>query len=60
MSRFEKTAYEMTKMMQNVVNSGTGRKARIDWPVAGKTDFGSYPFYQLQASRYVLYDLYRY
>lgn len=33
----EKTAYEMTLMMQNVVNSGTGRKARIDWPVAGKT-----------------------
>ncbi|MBO3286880.1 PBP1A family penicillin-binding protein [Paenibacillus sp. FSL M8-0228] len=33
----EKTAYEMTQMMQNVVNSGTGRKARIDWPVAGKT-----------------------
>ncbi len=33
----EKTAYEMTQMMQNVVNSGTGRKARINWPVAGKT-----------------------
>lgn len=33
----EKTAYEMTKMLQNVVNDGTGRKAKIDRPVAGKT-----------------------
>ncbi|MDO7904950.1 PBP1A family penicillin-binding protein [Paenibacillus sp. JX-17] len=33
----EKTAYEMTEMMQNVVTSGTGKKAQIDWPVAGKT-----------------------
>lgn len=33
----ESTAYQMTQMMQNVVNSGTGRKARIDRPVAGKT-----------------------
>jgi len=33
----ESTAYQMTQMMKNVVDSGTGRKARIDRPVAGKT-----------------------
>ncbi|MFU1794000.1 PBP1A family penicillin-binding protein [Paenibacillus azoreducens] len=33
----ENTAYQMTEMMQNVVQSGTGRKARISRPVAGKT-----------------------
>lgn len=33
----ESTAYQMTQMMQNVVQSGTGKKARIDRPVAGKT-----------------------
>lgn len=33
----ENTAYQMTQMMQEVVNSGTGKKARIDRPVAGKT-----------------------
>ncbi|WP_310550402.1 transglycosylase domain-containing protein [Paenibacillus glufosinatiresistens] len=33
----ESTAYQMTEMMQEVVQSGTGRKARIDRPVAGKT-----------------------
>ncbi|MED5018834.1 PBP1A family penicillin-binding protein [Paenibacillus chibensis] len=33
----ESTAYQMTQMMQEVVNSGTGTKARIDRPVAGKT-----------------------
>ncbi|WP_025680098.1 PBP1A family penicillin-binding protein [Paenibacillus massiliensis] len=31
------TAYYMTEMMQDVVNTGTGRRAKIDWPVAGKT-----------------------
>ncbi|MFF2014966.1 PBP1A family penicillin-binding protein [Paenibacillus sp. NPDC058177] len=33
----ESTAYQMTDMMQKVVESGTGKKARIDRPVAGKT-----------------------
>ncbi|WP_025697149.1 transglycosylase domain-containing protein, partial [Paenibacillus forsythiae] len=33
----ESTAYQMTEMMQEVVQSGTGRKARIGRPVAGKT-----------------------
>ena len=33
----ERTAYYMTKMMENVVNEGTGRRAKIDRPVAGKT-----------------------
>ncbi|MET3849831.1 penicillin-binding protein 1A [Paenibacillus sp. OAE614] len=33
----ENTAYQMTEMMKKVVEDGTGRKARIDRPVAGKT-----------------------
>ncbi|MDK8179743.1 PBP1A family penicillin-binding protein [Paenibacillus sp. UMB4589-SE434] len=33
----EKTAYYMTQMMQEVVNSGTGKAAKMDRPVAGKT-----------------------
>jgi len=33
----QETAYQMTEMMQKVVEDGTGRKARIDRPVAGKT-----------------------
>lgn len=33
----EQTAYEMTKMLQNVVNDGTGKRAKLDRPVAGKT-----------------------
>ncbi|MGZ9584142.1 PBP1A family penicillin-binding protein [Paenibacillus marinisediminis] len=33
----EQTAYYMTQMMQEVVNSGTGTKAQMDRPVAGKT-----------------------
>ncbi|WP_082789134.1 transglycosylase domain-containing protein [Desulfolucanica intricata] len=31
------TAYLMTDMMQSVINYGTGKKARLDRPVAGKT-----------------------
>ncbi|WP_068774346.1 transglycosylase domain-containing protein [Paenibacillus sp. FJAT-26967] len=31
------TAYTMTQMMQKVVTDGTGRSARIKYPVAGKT-----------------------
>ncbi|GAA0378830.1 PBP1A family penicillin-binding protein [Paenibacillus motobuensis] len=33
----ETTAYYMTQMLQNVVNDGTGRRAKIDRPLAGKT-----------------------
>lgn len=33
----EQTAYYMTQMMQEVVNSGTGKQAKMDRPVAGKT-----------------------
>jgi penicillin-binding protein 2A len=33
----EQTAYYMTQMMQEVVNSGTGKLAKMDRPVAGKT-----------------------
>jgi penicillin-binding protein 2A len=33
----KETAYQMTEMMQKVVESGTGKKARISRPVAGKT-----------------------
>ncbi|WP_019910674.1 transglycosylase domain-containing protein [Paenibacillus sp. HW567] len=33
----ENTAYQMTEMMQKVVQDGTGKKAKIDRPVAGKT-----------------------
>ncbi|PIH56956.1 penicillin-binding protein 1A [Paenibacillus sp. LK1] len=33
----EQNAYSLTKMLQNVVNDGTGRSARLDRPVAGKT-----------------------
>ncbi|KAF4321640.1 hypothetical protein G195_005149 [Phytophthora kernoviae 00238/432] len=33
----EQNAYSLTQMLQNVVNDGTGRSARLDRPVAGKT-----------------------
>ena len=33
----EETSYQMTDMMRNVVESGTGKKAAISRPVAGKT-----------------------
>lgn len=33
----ERTAAQMTQMMQRVVEDGTGRRAKIDRPVAGKT-----------------------
>lgn len=33
----EQTAYYMTEMLQNVVNDGTGKRAKISRPVAGKT-----------------------
>lgn len=40
----EKTAYYMTRMLQDVVKSGTGRSARLDsgQPVAGKTGTTQY------------------
>ncbi|WP_042204366.1 transglycosylase domain-containing protein [Paenibacillus camerounensis] len=33
----EDTAYQMTEMLQEVVTDGTGKKAKISRPVAGKT-----------------------
>lgn len=33
----EQTAYEMTEMLQNVISDGTGKKAKLDRPIAGKT-----------------------
>lgn len=33
----EETAYQMTEMLQDVVNSGTGTSAKLSRPVAGKT-----------------------
>ena len=33
----EQTAYQMTEMMQRVVQDGTGKRAKINRPVAGKT-----------------------
>lgn len=33
----EQTAYQMTEMMKEVVNSGTGTSAKLNRPVAGKT-----------------------
>lgn len=47
----EKTAYEMTKMLQNVVNDGTGKKAKIDRPVAGKTGTTQHGINGLRSSK---------
>lgn len=33
----EKTAYYMTELLQQVVNEGTAKRAKLDRPVAGKT-----------------------
>ncbi|MEF2967292.1 PBP1A family penicillin-binding protein [Paenibacillus sp. M1] len=33
----EQTAYNMTEMLQNVVNDGTGKRAKLNRPLAGKT-----------------------
>lgn len=33
----EKTAYYMTRVLEDVVQNGTGKRAQLKWPVAGKT-----------------------
>ncbi|MBO8172371.1 MAG: penicillin-binding protein 1A [Bacillaceae bacterium] len=38
----EQTAYYMTRMLEKVVQEGTGRNARMAWPVAGKTGTTQY------------------
>lgn len=38
----QQTAYLMTDMLQTVVQAGTGRKAQLDRPVAGKTGTTSF------------------
>ncbi|AWB46926.1 penicillin-binding protein [Paenibacillus sp. CAA11] len=47
----EDTAYYMTKMLQNVVTDGTGKKARIDRPVAGKTGTTQHGISGLKSSK---------
>lgn len=37
------TAYYMTKMLEAVVQDGTGKNARMAWPVAGKTGTTQHP-----------------
>ncbi|MFD1175652.1 PBP1A family penicillin-binding protein [Paenibacillus puldeungensis] len=47
----EQTAYYMTKMLENVVNDGTGKRARIDRPVAGKTGTTQHGIKGLRSSK---------
>ncbi|MCR8641618.1 PBP1A family penicillin-binding protein [Paenibacillus sp. N1-5-1-14] len=44
----EKTAYYMTQMLQGVVQSGTGKNANFDRPVAGKTGSTNLPWKGLE------------
>src|SRR5690606_12422381 len=47
----EQTAYQMTQMLQDVVNEGTGKKARINRPVAGKTGTTQHGIKNLKSSK---------
>ncbi len=47
----EQTAYYMTEMMQNVVNDGTGKRARLNRPVAGKTGTTQHGINGLKSSK---------
>lgn len=47
----EQTAYYMTSMMQNVINDGTGKRAKIDRPVAGKTGTTQHGISGLKSSK---------
>ncbi|MFD2612131.1 PBP1A family penicillin-binding protein [Paenibacillus gansuensis] len=38
----KQTAYSITQLLENVVQNGSGKKARIDRPVAGKTGTAGY------------------
>lgn len=47
----EQTAYYMTQMMQNVVNDGTGKRAKLNRPVAGKTGTTQHGIKGLKSSK---------
>lgn len=47
----EQTAYYMTEMLQNVVNDGTGKRAKISRPVAGKTGTTQHGISGLKSSK---------
>ncbi|MBU5672469.1 transglycosylase domain-containing protein [Paenibacillus brevis] len=47
----EQTAYYMTSMLQNVINDGTGKRAKIDRPVAGKTGTTQHGISGLKSSK---------
>ncbi|WP_334071274.1 transglycosylase domain-containing protein [Paenibacillus sp. A14] len=47
----EQTAYQMTQMLQNVVNDGTGKRARLNRPVAGKTGTTQHGIKGLRSSK---------
>lgn len=47
----EQTAYYMTEMLQNVVNEGTGKRAKISRPVAGKTGTTQHGISGLKSSK---------
>lgn len=47
----EQTAYQMTELLQDVVNEGTGKKARLNRPVAGKTGTTQHGIKNLKSSK---------
>lgn len=47
----EQTAYYMTSMLQNVINDGTGKRAKIDRPLAGKTGTTQHGIKGLKSSK---------
>ncbi|AZK47356.1 transglycosylase domain-containing protein [Paenibacillus lentus] len=47
----EQTAYQMTQLLQDVVNEGTGKRARINRPVAGKTGTTQHGIKNLRSSK---------
>jgi len=47
----EQTAYYMTQMLQNVVNDGTGKRAKLNRPVAGKTGTTQHGIKGLKSSK---------
>lgn len=47
----EQTAYEMTEMLQHVISDGTGKKAKLDRPLAGKTGTTQHGISGLKSSK---------
>lgn len=47
----EENAYYMTTMLQNVVNDGTGKRAKLNRPVAGKTGTTQHGISGLKSSK---------